>query len=172
MIHSDQIAAIKNQCAQFINESQGMPVLKNLPISYNSFKKVKVRHTREHGVIGEQVSRAFQQPKLLQRAVFVNGPSSFEPILNERVCEYNIFYVFVPDAFKFLYNPAIQHSKFDELTVLGEPLIGEVLNYGYVDSDLYEGINVGAELIMYNIPYYFCINAEATDYSELLGALK
>jgi hypothetical protein len=172
MISNEHVAAIRDNCDRFISESAGLPVLKNLPSHYDPFKKVKVRHSKARSTINEHVDRAFEQPKLLQRAVFVNGPSSFEPVLDETVCDYNIFYVFVPDAYKFIYNPAIRHSQFDELTVIGESLINDVLTYGYVDTDIHEGINRGAEIIMYNIPYYFCVSAEAVDYNELLSVLR
>ena len=150
----------------------GLPILKNLPSSYDSFKRVKVRHTKNTCAINEHIDTAFSQPKLLQRAVLANGPSSFTPILDEQVREFNIFYIFVPDSYKFIYNPAVQHSNFDEMSIINENLINDVLTYGYTDVDIHTGIEVGAEIILYNIPSYFCVKADVVDYDALLRVVS
>lgn len=167
-IDSHDINRIKHTCNEFIAESRGIPLLKNLPESYGICKKVKARHSKKLNKINDCFDVAFDEHKLLQKAIYAHGPNTFTPILDENVCKYNIFYLFIPNKFRFLYNPAVINSEQTDYDILDSSLLSEVLQYGYVNEDLAAGIEQGAEIIIYNVPYFYAIRAQDIDYCKLL----
>jgi hypothetical protein len=174
------IDVIKENCSQFIYQSNGVPLLKNLPRTYNDFHKVKVRK-RKGDKINTPFNEAFDYHHLRQRAIFANGLSSLEESDQNDIA----FYIFPIDGYRFLYHKNVQNSNteyqksFD--TILeslgdnkGASVIADMLQFSYVDNmDLSEGIESGAEIIIYNIPYFYSIkelslNNYESFYSTLL----
>ena len=162
---------IQKKCGQFIAESKGIPLLKNLPSSYPDIKKVKVRHKTNIPVLGTLLNKAFDH-KIYERAVFANGPQSFKPILNENVIDFDIFYVFPPDGFHFLYNTTYSELAIEKLqqieNTLG-PIGPDLIRFNFLNDNLSEAIDSNAQIILYDIPYYYCVRASSVDYTDIIS---
>lgn len=171
---------LRTTCSQFFIESCRLPLLKNLARSYGDFDKVKVRKRKgESGDFTETFNEAFekQHPGLRQRAIFSNGPSTFQPIYNENI---EPFYVFPINGYKFMYSREVENSGqeykqvFDTLfeefgEEKGNEVLTDLLRFTYTSNTLNEGIESGSEIIVYGIPYFYAIRASSvTDYNELL----
>jgi len=158
---------IQKKCEQFIRESKGVPLLKNLPSWYEDTKKVKVRHKSNIPIIGTLLNKAFNH-KIYQRAVFANGPQSFKPILNERVADFDIFYVLPPNGYSFLYNEMYSESAIDKLQDVEESLGTELVRFNFRHNELHRGLTGNAQILLYDIPYFYCVRASLIDYNELI----
>lgn len=176
------IDVIKESCSQFIYQSGGFPLLKNLPKQYGDFHKVKVRK-RKGDSVTNQFNEAFSKKlhHLRQRAVFANGLNSLE----ESSPTDTQFYIFPINGYRFMYQSNVKNSNDDYknsfnsiLESLGNKKGGEVisdmLQFSYVDNvNLAEGIESGAEIIIYNIPYFHALRQSSIeDYSEFWDRLK
>lgn len=171
------------QCTQFIRESSGEPLLKNLPDNGDWFRQIKVRHHKKENPVIESFNQAFEQKlgiqKIHQRAIFTNGEKSFR--LQEG-CE--TFYVFPINRYNYIYNPEVTSanirykSTFEELqeTFAEETvkeLITDLLSYSYVSNNLKEGINKGAEIVFFGVPYYYAVQKTIfPSYTELYNMIK
>jgi hypothetical protein len=173
-----EVQKIKTDCAQFLKESAGLPLLKALPVTYHNFHKVKVRQQKRKDDVSDAFNMAFgkQFSNIRQRAIFAypNTPSlpqNTEP-----------FYVFPIDGYQFMYSKEVHESNTayqTALTALVEELddkaeassiIADVVRYTYVTHNLHEGISADAEVILYGIPYYYAVRASACDgYGKLLN---
>lgn len=155
------------ECIEFLNLSNGQPLLKNLPVHRDGFRKVKVRKKKNENQFIKSFNEAFwtENEDLIQRSVFANGLTSFNEV-NDSVVE--PFYVFPINGFKYMYSMEVRSSSlqyketFDDLLETigyesGVRLFTEVLKYDYLFSDLETGIASGAEIIIYDIPYYYAI---------------
>lgn len=177
---SKEFHLLKTNCTQFIRESQGQPLFKNLSVSYNDFDKIKVRKRKgESGDFTETFNEAFetQHPGLRQRAIFANGSHTFQPIFDSVV---EPFYVFPIDGYKFMYSREVENSGqeykqvFDTLfeefgEQKGNEVLTDLLKFTYTSINLNEGITSGSEIIIYGIPYFYAVKANAADnYQELL----
>lgn len=170
MLTKEDVFLIKHNCQQFLAESCGIPMLKNLPNSYGLIKRVKVRYKQSNDV-GSIINEAFNQ-LIFERAVFCNGPMSFDPILDERVGDYGIYYVIPPDGYLYLHNPAVNSITDNQITdTLDHDILTELFKFSYSNTNLVEALDSPAQIIMYNIPYFYCINAEGIEYDDLLSLL-
>lgn len=171
------VKLLKYKCSQFLKESEGYPLLKNLPKNYNNFQKVKVRIKKTKQKMDEAFNRAFSDfSNLRQRAIFANGEETFV-----HVDTLDAFYVFPINGFKFAYNTQIvsetdYRQLFTDLVeTVGssvEDIVTELLRYTYTSENLVEGIKTGSEIILYNIPYYYVVRQTLIpDYNELLTSL-
>lgn len=169
---------IKRHCDQFLGESGGFPIVKNLPNAYENFRKVKVRKRKRSNTFSSTFNGAFKDEMndLRERAVFVNGivpiEESFDP-----------FYVFPINGYKFLYSKEVENSTenyrqvFESIfTQLGEEsakdVFTDLLRFTYISENLSAGIASGAEIILYSIPYYYAIRESYIEnYDELLTML-
>lgn len=167
MVTKAETYIIKETCKQFFEESNNLPLLKNLPSVYPDIKKVKVRHRSLNDPMLETFNNAFDH-RIYERAVFCNGTSSFEPILDERVLDYDIFYIFPPDEYSFLYNPACSNFDESKLDNLDDSIITELLQMSYTNDSLLEGMEGGAQIILYDIPFFYSIRASSIEYDELI----
>lgn len=180
--YSKEIQVLRTSCAQFLQESRGQPLFKNLSAEYGDFHKVKVRKRKgESGDFTETFNEAFenQHPGLRQRAIFANGPSSFNPVYDENV---EPFYVLPIDGYKFMYSREVENSGqeykqvFDTLfeefgEQKGNEVLTDLLRFTYTSLNLHEGIGSGSELIIYGIPYFYAVRSGSTEYDELLSML-
>lgn len=177
---SKEFHLLKTNCTQFIRESQGQPLFKNLSVSYNDFDKIKVRKRKgESGDFTQTFNEAFetQHPGLRQRAIFANGGPTFQPIFDGVV---EPFYVFPIDGYKFMYSREVENSGqeykqvFDTLfeefgEQKGNEVLTDLLKFTYTSVNLNEGIVSGSEIIIYGIPYFYAIKANSTEnYQDLL----
>jgi len=174
-------SVLTKQCSRFFAESNGSPLFKSLPSSYNDFQKVKVRYHKKDTAFAETFNEAFkqEQPKLRQRAVFVSGVAHINEDSNS-----DSFYIFPTDKFKFMYSKEVTNSNdsyqkaFDSILEQfnskneAEQVIADLLQYTYVSDTLNEGIKSQAEIILYNIPYYYAIRANTISYDDLLTSLR
>lgn len=170
---STLIETIRDECSQFIYQSDGFPLLKNLPKSYNDFYRVKVRK-RKGDSVSTHFNEAFDYHQLRQRAVFANGFESLEEASENDTP----FYIFPINGYRFTYQNNVQNSNDDYkksfnsiLESLGDEKGGEVisdmLQFSYVDNEnLAEGIKNGAEIIIYNIPYFYALRDSIVDNYE------
>lgn len=173
-----ELCVLREQCTQFLDESEGNPLLKNLPDTYDNFHRVKVRMRKGDGTFTDTFNEAFddQHPGLRQRAIFANGEVSFE----EEGDGLEPFYIFPIDEYKFMYSMEVENSSRDYKQVFdslfeefgaerGNQVICDLLAFTYRQENLAEGIEQGSEVILYNIPYYYAIRASVVDdYTELL----
>lgn len=162
------IDVITEQCSQFIYQSKGYSLLKNLPEKYNDFRRVKVRK-RKGDAVSPQFNEAFDYHQLRQRAVFANGERSLE----ESKGGFEPFYIFPINGYKYLYSKKVQNSNLDYkksfnsiLETMGNKkgasVINDMLQFSYIDNEkLSEGIESGAEIIIYNIPYFYGLRASS-----------
>lgn len=161
------------ECSEFLMESEGQPLLKNLPTDRDGFLKVKVRHQRNRNTdtFIENFNNAFadERSRLLHRSVVAHGESAFVPSTNAKL---EPFYIFPVDGFRYMYNPSTASTTqyketFDKLiTNVGDSapeLFQKLLKYDYVFDKLSEGIVGGSEIIFYGIPYYFALRKSIID---------
>lgn len=175
---SQTFHTLRSTCSQFIKESAGYPLYRNLPTSYNSVHKVKVRAKKRPTAVGEAINRAFEDSytNLTQRAVFA---SSVQHISESADLE--PFYVFPINGFKFLYSKEVSESTSNYQRVMevlleqlrdeqaANDIVADLLKFTYTSLNLDEGINSGSEIIMYGIPYYYAVRCSAyPDYARIV----
>lgn len=162
------LPTLEKECSQFLKASNGYPLLKNLPLNNDGFRKVKVRKKKNAtSDIVKIFNETFnnEQTDLLQRSIFAHGPSSFIPTTDPNFAP---FYIFPIDGYKFLYAQDVAETTEtykDTLSVLidhygasGIQTFKEVLKYQYSSEDLEKGLSTDTEMIIYDIPYYYAIN--------------
>ena len=161
-------------CGQFIAESNGLPLYRNLPIEGLYARRVKVRQRKAEGDLVEVFNAAFEDKtrNLFQRAVF----ATTEPGQVTETTE--PFYIFPFNGFKFLYCTEVSRTKADFQTAIDTLLeqfddqdeavdvLKELLAMSYVDENLAEGIEKGSEIIIYNTPSFLAIRCSAVDSYE------
>ncbi len=167
---------IKKHCGQFLAEAAGRPVFKQLPPTYQDFQKVKARKRKHTTVFSETFNGAFKDEinDLRQRAIFASGM----PLINTPIDE--SFYIFPIDGYKYLYSKDVADSTKSYNQVLdsiffqlqketAQAIFTDLLKLTYISEDLSTGIDSGAELIIYKIPYYFAVRESCVEtYEELL----
>jgi hypothetical protein len=176
-----EVQMIKAECSQFINETGGLPLLKSLPLTYTNFHKVKVRLQKRRDSVTDIFERAFGADfsNLRQRAVFAY------PLAPTLIEQNDTFYVFPVNGYKYLYSKEVTNSssdyrrvvdtlfeQFDDETQASE-VVADLLKYTYTSTNLREGIEAEAEIILYGIPYYYAVRVSACqDYRSLLTMAK
>jgi hypothetical protein len=169
---------LKVNCAQFIEESDGCPLFKLLPASYQNFKRVKARLQKRTNELTEVYNKAFNHNNIRQRAVFAYASV---PSLHE---DMDTFYVFPVNGYKYLYCKEVTDSNSDYKrvvdtlfeqfndTVKATEIITDLLKYTYLTEHLHDGIVAKAEIILYNIPQYYAVRVNPNqEYSEILSLI-
>ena len=182
----EELQIIAERCSQFLDESKGLPLLKNLPSEYGDFHKVKVRKRRQRKQDDKEFAETFngafedELRDLRERAVFANGLISFE---SADMPELEPFFIFPIDGYQFMYSREVENSSqeykmvFDSIfeefgTEKGNEVITDLLKFNYTDEDLKEGIESGSEIILYNVPYFYAIRTKTVEYyGNLLSIL-
>lgn len=179
----EELKIIRERCSQFLEESKGLVLFKNLPSDYANFQKVKVRKRKDCNLHDKTFNEVFadETQHIKQRALFANGIASFQESTEEEDLE--PFYVFPVDGYSYMYSMEIENSTTDYKQVFdllleefgekkGKEVISDLLRFNYTSDDLAEGIEKGCEIILYNIPYYYCIKISSLDNeSDVLAAL-
>lgn len=172
------IPTLNTECNQFLESSNGHPILRNLPSIGLGFRKVKVRQKKRTDAFINSFNEAFYEERknLLRRAVIAHGISS----LNESQVNEEPFYIFPKNNYKFMFcqNPNVTTEMYkntlDSLihavgTESGQTVFHEILQHQYEFSNLEKGITSGAEIILFNIPYYYAIRESlVVDYKKLI----
>jgi len=161
------IPTISEFCGQFLKESDGLPLLKNLPVHNDGFRRVKVRKHTKKDTFDKAFNEAFSvHYDLRQRSIFANGDLTLK---GDILKDLEPFYIFPKDGYQYLYSLSVFDSNeqykdtFDEFVKqLSSPsraisFFKDVLKYNYVSNNLPEGIRTGSEIIIYGIPYYYAI---------------
>lgn len=179
----EELDIIKERCQDFLKESKGYALFKNLPTTYADFQKVKVRVKKETSEYDSIFNEAFDDEitYLRQRAIFTNGYTGFEP--NEDN-DYEPFYIFPIDGYNFLYSNEVENSSNEYKRVFdvileefgdekGKDIIIDILKFNYISERLPEGIDKGCEIIIYGIPFYYalrvsCVKSYGSLYETLI----
>jgi len=169
---------VQDECSRFVEESQGLPLYKNLPVAYSDIHRVKMRKRRHNGsgtIPAEVLDKT--RKNLLRQGLFAYGA----PIAaNEDV---EPFYVFPVNGYQFMFCPEIRRLSEDCHVILsaisgamndkqGTDLMQDVIDFSYQRHDLIEGIRSGAEIIFYSIPNYYAFRVSAfNNYKDLLSSI-
>ena len=165
---------IINDCSEFLVNSKGQPLYKTFDNFIEPYGKIKVRLKRDKEPdINSSFEKSFKHKKLRQRAIFTTSiPSSIDD-----------FYVFPIDGYKILFSNQIKNSSEDNQKILANLIetmndidlakdtFNDLLSFTYKSDNLFDGIDHGAEIIIYNIPYYYIINSNEVKYDELIKRL-
>jgi hypothetical protein len=166
------LPTLSKECSEYLNLSQGCPLLKNLPIHNDGFRKVKVRKKKNlNSNFIELFNEVFEDhDDLYQRAVF----ASSNILVPDPIENVEPFYIFPIDGFKFVYAENVSNTSntykemFDKLmqnldNEQGIEIFLDVLRFNYKKDDLVHGIKSGSEIIIYGIPYYYAIRKSIID---------
>lgn len=170
---------IKNECSQFIQKSNGIPLFKSLVSGKDGFIKVKARHRKVHDDSFENAfNSAFenQTPKMLSKAIFCNTNEIILP-------NHENYYVFPIDGYRILYSKndintskTYQFALAEILDMVAEQhavsLLTTILSDDYTDIDLSEALSNKKEILIYNIPYFYAIKCSLfpsiDDYKKII----
>lgn len=161
------IPTISNECSQFLRESEGRYLIKNLPCKYEGFARVKVRVSKGKTKFTESFNSAFENKKyhLHQRSIFAYTDYS---ILTEMSApNKEPFYVFPIDGYEVLFNPVVQsirtdYKEFEQLHIDGR-LVEDQLKMSYKAGTLREAIDSHCEVIIYGISHYYALRASLVE---------
>ncbi|QDJ96522.1 hypothetical protein Xoosp13_336 [Xanthomonas phage Xoo-sp13] len=149
-------------------------MIKALPKHTDGYRKVKVRKRK----IKEEFEKTFNDSfftefnDIRNRAVFVNGTQNATE-------DTELFYIFPIDGYRFMYSPEVFNSTelykdtFDRLIRTagkndGMDIFQEILQLSYTYDDLAKGIDIGCEIIIYDISHYYAIRKSLVDdYSNM-----
>lgn len=168
---------LTNDCSIFLEQSGSTPLYKSLPMTYENFHRVKVRLQKRKDGVTDVFERAFghEFSNLRQRAVFASPDTP--------VCESHQepFYVFPTNGYKFLYSKEVTNSDAEYRSVIdtlvstmgnlseATEIVTDLLKYTYMTTNLKEGLDAGAEVIFYGIPYYYAVRVSAfPSYTDLI----
>lgn len=166
-----ELHLLRECCQQFIRESNGFPLIKNLSTNYNDVHKIKVRQRKSSNKFAQTFNNAFESYhyNLRQRAIFANGLSSFN---QSTLISEEPFYIFPIDGYNYMYSKEVEQSDSEYKAVFesifeqfgsehGEEVLSELLRFTYTSTNLEEGIERGSEIILYNIPFYYAVRASS-----------
>jgi hypothetical protein len=156
------IPTISNECSQFLTESNGNYLVKQLPSAYQGFSKVKVRLGKNKKGFVENFNRAFEdrRPSLHQRAIFAHANINLLQETQERT---EPFYIFPIDGYSIMFNPAVtdsstDYTEYEKLHIDGD-IVSDQLKMSYQSGSLSEALRSNCEIIIYGIPYYYALRS-------------
>jgi asparagine N-glycosylation enzyme membrane subunit Stt3 len=173
---------VAQECSQYLKESNGRPLYRSFnthssPITDNLYK-IKVRHKKAtETALTEMYSNALV-PKLRERSVFTYGT------LREAKEGEAQYYVFPKDGYKYLYSKEITDSNDEYKQVIDTlietvsydrayEIVTEMLKFTYSNTNLLEGIQEDAEILFYNIPYFYAVPVQScSSYEEVLKKIR
>lgn len=179
---ADGLHCIKEQCEHFFEQAGSSPLFKNLPASYADVQKVKIRKRKQHAKMDSTFNLAFEREHydIRQRAMFANGVKS----LIESTEDTEPFFVFPIDGYQYIYCPDVQNSSDEYKQVFGmmyetfgekkgNDVAVDMLRFTYKQNKLMEGIDIGAEIIIYDIPYYYAARQSMfNSYDDILDLVN
>mgnify|MGYP003116425948 CR=1 FL=1 len=174
---------IHKECSDFLQFSNGTPLVKCLPTTGSDMRKVKVRKKNSFDSLDHIFNMVFSDHEnIRQRCIFANTEkslSSLQPVDNEET-----FYIFPKNGFLFKFNPNINRSSLEFQETIDKliALVGEtdafskmkdVVNYGYSSGDAHSieyALNSDCEIIIHGIPYFFAVRKSSVkSYSTLFS---
>lgn len=168
-------SSILKECGQFLTESNAKPLLRALPKNGDGFRKVKIRKKNKYNnPLEHYFDIAFLnkyreirlRSMIVQTAVPVETPE-----------EQELFYVFPIDDYKILYNRQVNNyvayaaslRPIIETLDSAESLLVHLFEHTYESQSLEQAIDSGAEILIYDIPYYYAIRSSLyKDYNDVL----
>jgi hypothetical protein len=175
------LSTVQQCCQQFICESKGLPLFKGLPFDSSIFREVKVRHRNKNDAFIESFNRAFINQhgisNIYQRAIIANGSYVSQ-------CDQASYYVFPTNGYKYLYNETVtstsqeyrhtfQHliEQTDDVSI--QKLLSELVSYTYISTALDEGIQSGAEILIFGINKFYAIRQDTyPEYYKLYNTIR
>lgn len=175
------LLTIADNASTFLECAGDLPLLKALPNHYDDIHRVKCRKRKESNSFVETFNDAFEEEfgDLRQRAIFASHDHPLGMTENEEP-----FYIFPINGFKYLYSTEVENSCDEFRTVFdsifenlepeqAEMTFRELLKFTYRSTELSEGIKSGAEIIIYNTPYYYAVRQTvAPKYEDLLAEIR
>lgn len=146
---------------------------KFLPETYNDIHRVKVRKKQRRDQFSSAFNEAFDEEihQIRQRAIFANGTQEAET-------DQESFLIFPPDGFKFLYCAEVSNSSRQYRSVFESILdvddgdtFKELLKFAYTSENLAEGLEANAEIIIYNVPYFYAVRESVHSYEDVLSSI-
>lgn len=170
--NTETFRAVRLECQQFIEESNGNPLIKWCSAEYPDVHRVKVRKRKDTNKFDNAFNSAFSDicPSIRNRSIIVNDSAKYDTDQE--------FYLFPADGFKILYSPRIENSKTQLSSTYkdmnsslpseaSEQMFSDVLQYSYKSDDLCSAILERVEIIVYNIPFFYVVRKNI-DYKQLL----
>lgn len=168
-------SSILKECNQFLTESNTKPLLRALPKIGDGFRKVKVRKkSRYNNPLEHYFDIAFftkyKEIRLRSMIVQTTIPAEIQ-------ADQELFYVFPINDYKILYNPQVNDyvayatslRPIIETLHSAESLLVDLFEHTYESQGLEQAIDSGAEILIYNIPYYYAIRSSLyNDYKDVL----
>jgi hypothetical protein len=149
------IPTITEECLEFLRESKGNYLVKNLPKVYMGFTKVKVRINRKKTPFIENFNRAFEDTRkdFYGSSIFAYSDESL--LTNEK--EKEPFYIFPVDGYKFVYNPQVLKASEELDKPELKEVVTDLVTLSYKTSKLNEALSNDCEIIVYGVPYYYAV---------------
>lgn len=175
--YCDIRSVLKTECTQFLVDSCAIPLLRSLPQEYNNFQKVKARKSKHKSFISTVFDKAFQYDQLLERAVFAYTQVQYTQD------DLEPFYIFPVNGYKFIYCTRIQNSKLDHYDTVNTlietvqfadeayDIMAEIFKLSYSSDNLLQGLQSDAEILFYDIPYYYAVRTSKYNYNKLIEDL-
>lgn len=161
---AEQVFPIRDSCYEFLKESNGYPVFKQLPEQYGVCSKVKVRH--KPNLILEQF---FKKTVMQDCSTLVESYSM--PIAGA-----HNYWIFPINGYKYIYNPLIADYKSKVNQILDitsdKDVILELIGDLYNSNNLITALTCETEILWYKISHFYAVDcSKFEDYDELLKIL-
>lgn len=170
---NEGLSLIANHCNEFLSETH-LPLVRELKNRMEDFTKVKVRH-RDADPLTSIFNRAFSEHLFMaERAVFVNKNRTTD----------NLYFIFPVNGYRVLYSKEVMNSRTEYNSMfmslkdeLGkertESVIVDLLKMSYTNKNVSEGIGLGCEIIIHNIPFFYGVRTTLfKSYDELLKEIE
>lgn len=169
------VYTIRTECSQFLRESSGLPVYRALPVSYNTFHKVKVRFHKRSDSVTEAFNKAFDDEyhNIVPRGIFAQST------MMERSGDSEPFYIFPKNGYKFAYSKGVKNSNLNFQSVMETltknttdafEITTDLIKYTYTRNNLVEGIESESEVIFYGVPYFYAVRvSDVGSYENLIN---
>lgn len=168
-------AIIQADCGQYLQEAEHNYVIRMLPRGYADVQRVKIRQQKRTDIVTRVFNEAFSDVHNIRQRSMITQ-STIPPCTDT----HEPFYVFPINGYKFMYSREVQNSSVDYKHVIdvvfeqfsdedtAADIIADVVKYSYTSTNLLEGMQAGAEIIFYDIPYYYAVRtATYPDYKQL-----
>lgn len=159
---SGQLFPIRNNCSEFLRESKGYPVYKQLYGQYGVCSKVKVRH-RSDPILEQFFSHTIDSKTVVETLSYPK-----ESGLN--------YWIFPINGYRYVYNTNTVDYKTTINTIIemtaDVDVVHDLISDLYVQANLVEGLQTNTEILWYKISHFYAVDCSMfEDYNELLNLL-
>lgn len=164
---SGQLFQIRNGCSEFLRESQGYPVYKQLSSTHGTFARIKVRH---------KPNPIIEQYFFAEVLNHTKGGKALVETTSQPTHQNHAYWIFPTDGYKYLFNPAIKDYKSSIKNIIeqtsDDQIISELVADQYKSTDLIEALQTDTEILWFKISHFYAVDCSLfQDYSELLKNL-